>query len=127
MEAHALWVGFAGEIASDLSQYHHRRIADWHQGAMGSHEFLELCEFMPDAGRFKTALRGGNPSDDQWAWRQTANESAVLRLGMLPGSEQHELGSRLFIPPSDIRDAQQREEAAEDAQKEIYAMTQRSD
>jgi hypothetical protein len=122
MAAHGVWVLYAGEIASDLSQYHHRRIADWHTGSMSSFELLELLEFMPDAGRFKTALRGGEPSDDQWAWRQAANEAAVLRLGMLPGSEASEWGSRLFMPASYGREAEQNEADSEEIRGDLFAM-----
>src|SRR6516225_8292763 len=119
MAAQALWCRYAGEIASDLSQFHHRRIADWHQGDMCSFELLELCEWMPDEGRFKTALRRGEPSEDQWALRQTANETAILRAGMVPGTNSEDWGSRLFLPRSITEEATDRAQEAEEARDHL--------
>jgi hypothetical protein len=122
MEAHAIWSRYAGEIASDLSQYHHRRIADWHQGRMCSFELLELCEFMPDEGRFKTALRNGEPSDDQWALRQIANETAILRAGMVPGTNSEDWGSRLYVPRSKVDEADEWAAEAAEGRELLFAM-----
>ena len=122
MVALGLWCRYAGEIASDLSQFHHRRIADWHQGRMCSHELLELCEWMPDEGRFKTALRRGEPSADQWALRQIANETAILRAGMVPDTHSEDWGSRLFLPRSKVQEATDRAAEAEEAREHLYAM-----
>jgi hypothetical protein len=127
MAAQAVWCRYAGEIASDLSQYHHRRIADWHTGVMCSHELLELCEFMPDEGRFKTALRNGEPSDDQWAWRQSANETAILRAGMVPGTNSQDWGSRLFLPRAKIDEADDWATQSAEGREILFAMVDDGD
>src|SRR5688500_8954381 len=68
MEALWIWSQFPRQIASDLSEFHHRRIAEWHQGFMSSYELLELMEFMNDRGAFKTAARGGEWSKEEAIW-----------------------------------------------------------
>ena len=79
MEALWIWRQFPGQIASDLSQFHHRRIAEWHRGEMSSFELLELCEWMDDGGRLKEALRGGRWTLQQIIEAETFNELARLR------------------------------------------------
>ena|SRR5271157_4593710 len=102
MLAQASWRQWPGEIASDLSRFHHRRIKDWHRGDMDSYELLELCEYMPDEGALKTAMRGDLCERDE-AIRQIANEIAVLRAGMVPDADSSDYGSHLFIPPPVLR------------------------
>jgi hypothetical protein len=46
---------------------------------MSSYELLELLEFMPDRGAFKTAARGGEYSDEEIVWRHIATELSKLR------------------------------------------------
>lgn len=79
MEALWIWRQFPRQIASDLSQYHHRRIAEWHSGTLGSYELLELLEYMPEQGAFKTAARGGEYTEQDLVWRQMATEMSKLR------------------------------------------------
>ena len=93
MEALWIWSQYPREIASDLSQYHHRRIAEWHSGEMSSYELLELLEFMPDRGAFKTAVRGGDWDEEQEVWAQIANELAILRAVQAPKVKAEEYGS----------------------------------
>lgn len=121
-EAIALWCRFPGEIASDLRQFHGIRIADWHHGDMLSYELLELCEFMDDDGRYKTALRQGEPSEFRAAVFATANEVAVLRAGQVHGVDGDQWGARFFLPPRLIREAQQEAEESQNARASIYAM-----
>jgi len=117
MAAQILWCRYPGEIASDLSRYHHRRIADWHAGTMRSHELLELLEHMDDDGAFKTALRQGEPSELRRAVMQIANETSVLRAGQVPGVDGDTYGSQLFFTPAKLRELvaveQERAEARE--------------
>jgi hypothetical protein len=87
MAALTVWREHPGEIAADLRRHYGVRIADWHQGVMCSYELLELCDFMPDDGAFKTALRDGALCERDEAILQTANEVAVLRAGMVPGAD----------------------------------------
>jgi hypothetical protein len=89
---------------------------------MCSHELLELCEWMPEEGRLKTALRRGEPSENEWALRQTANETAILRAGMVPNTNSEDWGSRLFLPRSKVEEAADRASEAEEAREHLYAM-----
>ncbi len=88
MEALWLWRQFPRQIASDLSRFHcGRRISDWHRGTcdergclvLSSYELLELVEFLPERGAFKTAARGGAWTEDQIVKAETFNELARLR------------------------------------------------
>lgn len=72
MMALTIWKQFPRQIASDLSEFHHRRIAEWHQGTMSSYELLELLEYMNPRGAFRSAC----------------HESGVLRE--MPWSEEEE-------------------------------------
>lgn len=138
MEAQALWRNFPGEIASDLSQYHRLRIADWHQGRMPSYELMELCEYMPDAGRFKTALRHlfpGHPwlfllpwSQEAEALYQTANETSLLRAAKIPAEslKSEDIGSTIFVSPTRLLEFAEQEEEREEAREGIYAIADRS-
>jgi hypothetical protein len=49
---------------------------------MSSYELLELLEFMDNRGAFKTALRGGEYSDEELTERELFNEVARLRATM---------------------------------------------
>ncbi|OMC44716.1 hypothetical protein A5742_27470 [Mycolicibacterium fortuitum] len=88
MEALWLWRQFPRQIASDLSQFHSgRRISDWHRGTcddrgflvLSSYELLELIEFLPESGAFKSAARGGAWTEDQIVAAETFNEIARFR------------------------------------------------
>lgn len=74
-----IWRQFPRQIASDLSQYHHRRIAEWHDGTMSSYEFLELVDHLPDRGAFRTACRGGELCLEEQMLRYGVNEIARMR------------------------------------------------
>jgi hypothetical protein len=114
MEAQWIWRQFPKQIASDLSQYHHRRIAEWHQGEMISYELLELLEHMPDRGAFKTAYRGGEYSEEEITWRHIANELARLRATMhaVHGGQRYE-PPLLLTKAAQIAEAEDAEAAAE--------------
>lgn len=59
---------------------------------MSSYELLELLEWMPAQGAFKTAVRGGEYFEDQIVWRHIANELARLRATMhaVHGGQRYE-------------------------------------
>jgi hypothetical protein len=126
MEALWIWRQFPRQIASDLSQFHHRRIAEWHSLDMSSYELLELLEFMPEEGAFKTAARGGEYSEQELVWRHISNELARLRATM------HAVhGGKKYEPPILQSKAQQRAEvegaeAAEERREEVYAFADRT-
>lgn len=126
MEALWLWRQFPRQIASDLSQFHHRRIAEWHSGEMSSYELLELLEWMPERGAFKTSVRGGEYSDEELTWRHIANELARLRATM------HAVhGGKKYDPPLLLSKAAMREEAedleaTEERREEFFSFADRS-
>jgi hypothetical protein len=121
-EAVQVWRRHPREIAADLSRYHGRRIIEWHSGDMLSYELLELCEFMDADGAYKTAQRKGEPSERAAAVFATANETAVLRAGMVPGADGDIYGARFFIPPHLLREQAEREQEAATARETIFAM-----
>jgi hypothetical protein len=112
---------FPGEIAADLRRFYGIRIADWHQGVMCSYELLELCEYMPDDGAFKTACRDGEPNEQQQAILQIANETAVLRASQAAGVEGDQWGSRLFIPAYKLREMAEQSEQREESRGAVFA------
>jgi hypothetical protein len=126
MAAQTLWRQYPGEIASDLSQYHRRRIADWHDGTMSSYELLELCEHLPERGALKTAARGGEWSQEEQAIYQIANELAVLRAAQVPQVDSGEYGSRLFLSPAKLSELAQEAAEVAEAREAVYAMADRS-
>lgn len=122
MEAQALWREYPGEIASDLSQYHHLRIADWHQGAMCSYELLELCHYMDDRGRYKTARRDGNPTEETKAVFQAANELSVIRASTVEAIDSSEYDAQLFLLPSKLKALREAAREGAEATESIWAM-----
>src|ERR1700741_546097 len=77
-----IWRQYPRQIASDLSRYHRRRIAEWHREEMSSYELLELLEYMDEEGALKSALRGGEYSEARSDIRHLTNEVARLRATM---------------------------------------------
>ncbi|AGT12024.1 tail assembly chaperone [Mycobacterium phage Catdawg] len=125
MEAHWLWRQYPRQIASDLSQYHHRRIKEWHDGSMSSYELLELLEFMPEEGAFKTAARGGEWSEAQKVQVQIANELAVLRAAYVNGVNGDEYGSKMFYSPLKLREFAEKAEAQAEVRESFYSFAAR--
>lgn len=122
VEAQWIWRQFPNELSVDLARYYHRRIAEWHDGSMCSYELLELAEYLPDEGVFKTAVRDGEWCDKQYALFQAANELAILRASQVPGADADAYGARLFIPPYKIRQRAERNEEVEEGRQSIFAM-----
>lgn len=121
-----IWKQFPRQIASDLSQYHRRRIAEWHQGDMSSYELLELLEFMPERGALKTALRKGEYSEEEQVWRHVANELAKLRATMhaVHGGKQY--SPKVFLTVAEIREMADDQEAAEQRREDFFAFADRT-
>ena len=103
------------QIASDLSRFHRRRIAEWHAGDLSSFELLELfgasviddeksdtrtirVDFTPEDGALAQAMLGDNRPEWKQAICQIANETAVMRVMQAPDASADEYGSRLFLP-----------------------------
>lgn len=93
---------------------------------MSSYELLELLEFMPEHGAFKTALRGGEYSEDQITWRHISNELARLRATM------HAVhGGQRYEPPLLLTKAEQRQQQAEleetaERREDFFALADRT-
>jgi hypothetical protein len=120
-EALWIWRQYPREIASDLSQYHHRRIKEWHDGSMSSYELLELLEFMPERGAFKTAARGGEYSQEEKVWVQIANELAVIRAGFMPKVKGEEYGSQLHYSPLKLQEMIEKADAQTEVRESFYS------
>lgn len=120
-EALWIWRQYPRQIASDLSQYHHRRIKEWHDGSMSSYELLELLEFMPERGAFKTAARGGEYSGDEKVWVQIANEIAILRAAYVPKVDGEKWGSQIHLSPLKIKELIKKDEAQAEVRESFYA------
>lgn len=125
LEAQWIWRQYPRQIASDLSQYHHRRIKEWHDGTMSSYELLELLEFMPERGAFKSAARGGEFSGDEKIWVQIANEIAVLRAAYVKGVKGEEYGSTIFYSPVKLREMADKAEAQTEVREGFYSFASR--
>lgn len=126
MAAQWLWRQFPRQMGSDLSQYHHRRIADWHTGEMCSYDLLMLLEFLPPQSAMSRALRMGEYSEDQLDLRHLVNEVARLRATMhaVHGGQEYEV-------PYLLSKAQQRYEheaaaATEERREDVYMMADRT-
>jgi hypothetical protein len=117
-----MWRQYPGELASDLSQFHRIRIADWHRGKLSSYELLELADFMDENGRLKTAQRLGDPPDYQKALFQAANELAVLRSTYVQQVNSDEYGSQLFLLPSRLRIMAEKDDVREEMTEGLFAM-----
>lgn len=93
---------------------------------MSSYELLELLEYMPDKGAFKTAVRGGEFAEDELTWRHIANELARLRATM------HAVhGGQRYDPPLLLSHSEQiaeirQAEAAEERREDFFAFADRT-
>lgn len=125
LEAQWIWRQYPRQIASDLSQYHHRRIKEWHDGTMSSYELMELLEFMPERGAFKSAARGGEFSGDEKIWVQIANEVAVLRAAYVKGVKGEEYGSTIFYSPVKLREMADKADAQAEVREGFYSFASR--
>lgn len=87
---------------------------------MSSYELLELLEFMPEDGAFKTAHRGREYTESEMTVRHLTSEVARLRATM------HAVhGGQRYDPPVLLSRAQQVAEgdsamAAEERREEFY-------
>ena len=92
---------------------------------MSSYELMELLEFMPEHGAFKSAVRGGEYSEEELTWRHIANELARLRATM------HAVhGGKRYEPPLLLSRGEQRAEvedaeASQERREEIYSWADR--
>lgn len=126
MEALWLWKQFPRQIASDLSRYHHRRIAEWHDGSMSSYELLELIDQLPARGSFRTAVRGGELCVEDQMLRHGINEVTRLRAIM---NSVH--GGKSYVPTiyysqAEILEMQEEQAAVADGRESVYQFADRT-
>jgi len=88
---------------------------------MSSYELLELLEFMPERGAFKTAARGGEYSGDEKVWVQIANEIAILRAAYVPKAEGEKWGSQIHLSPLKIKELLEKDAAQTEVRESFYA------
>lgn len=130
MEAQWFWRMFPRQIASDLQRFFHRRIAEWHAGAMSSYELLELfgvrfkddpklrvremhVDFAPERGAVAKALRQGGWTEDQLIAAETFNEIARLRASFHAANGGKAAGYEPFaFEDPAVREQKAREAAA---------------
>lgn len=88
---------------------------------MSSYELLELLEFMPERGAFKTAARGGEYSGDEKVWVQIANEIAILRAAYVPKADGEQWGSQIHLSPLKIKELVEKADAQAEVREGFYA------
>jgi hypothetical protein len=124
----ALWVWrqFPREIASDLSEFHHRRIAEWHDGTMSSYELLELLEFMNERGAFKAAAREGELTYVDQMHRYGINEIARLRatIHAVHGGKRYDPFA--FKSVAELKAEVAEKEATLDGREHVFAFADRT-
>lgn len=92
---------------------------------MSSYELLELVEFLPEEGAYRTARRGGEFSDEDLVRRHMANEVARLRATM------HAVhGGQRYDPPilkSKAAEIDEAEDsmASEERREEVFSFADR--
>lgn len=93
---------------------------------MSSYELLELLEWMPDRGAFKTSVRGGEYSEEEITWRHIANELARLRATMhaVHGGQRYD--PPLLLSKHDQREEAEDAEAAEYRREEFFSFADRT-
>ena len=93
---------------------------------MSSYELLELLEYMPERGNFKSAVRGGEYCEDEQIWAQIANELAVLRAAYVPKVKAEQYGSRMYYSPAQMRKLIDEAEDQKEVRESVYAFATRS-
>lgn len=93
---------------------------------MSSYELLELLEFMPERGAFKSAVRGDEYSEEEKFLAQIANEIMVLRSAYVPGVKAEEYGSQVFLSPAKIKDLIAQESRQTEVRDDFYAFATRA-
>jgi hypothetical protein len=93
---------------------------------MSSYELLELLEFMPEKGAFKSAARGGEYSEEEIVWRHIASEIARLRATTqaVHGGERY--APRVFLTVAEAKEQRQEAEEMEEMRESVYSIADRT-
>jgi hypothetical protein len=86
---------------------------------------MELLEYMPEKGAFKTAARGGEFSREEKIWAQIANELAVLRAAYVPKAQADKYESRIWFSLARLREMIEEAEAQDELRESFYAFATR--
>lgn len=94
---------------------------------MSSYELLELLEFMPEKGAFKTAVRGGEYSEEDQVWRHIANRLSRLEsiTYVAHGGKSGE-PIRMFWTLAEMKEMVREADDTEDRRESIFAFADRS-
>lgn len=127
-----LWVQFPRAIASDLSRFHNRRISDWHRGRrdeygellLSSYEMLELLSQLPSESALKTALRGGEWSEEEAMRALIANEMSSVRaiLQVVHGGREAAKPPKVFRSLSERKELEEVDEEVEEARDAVFEL-----
>jgi hypothetical protein len=124
MAALWLWRQFPRQIASDLSQYHHRRIAEWHPGYVlqNSSNCWSSC---PEKG-VQDGCAGGEYSEEDQVWRHIANRLSRLEsiTYVAHGGKAGE-PIRMFYTLAEVKEMAADAEAVEDRREDFFAFADR--
>jgi len=93
---------------------------------MSSYELLELLEWMPERGAFKSCARGGEYSEEEITWRHIANELARLRATMHAVHGGHRYDPPLLLTKAEQRANEEEAEAAEERREDFFSFVDRS-
>lgn len=93
---------------------------------MSSYELMELLEFMPDEGVFKTAVRGGEYTERDQVWRHIASELAKLRATThaVYGGKQYT--PKVFYTMGELREMVEEQEEIEERREDFFSFADRT-
>ena len=93
---------------------------------MSSYELMELLEYMPEEGAFKTAIRGGEYCERDQVWRHVANELAKLRSTMhaVHGGERY--APKVFLTIAEQKEMLEDAEEMESLREGVFQFADRT-
>lgn len=93
---------------------------------MLSYELIELLEYMPERGAFKTAARGGEFSEEERVWRHIANELSKLRSITQTVHTGKPADMRTFPTMAEFREMEQEQREIEERREDFFSFADRS-
>lgn len=94
---------------------------------MSSYELLELLEFMPDKGAFKTAVRKGEYSEDEIIWRHIANRlSRIESITYVQATRKPGEPLKMFYTKGELREMIAEEEHMAESREDFFSFADRA-
>lgn len=94
---------------------------------MSSYELIELLEFMPDEGVFKTAVRGGEFCERDQVWRHIANRlSRIESITYVAHTRKVGDSMKMFYTLAEMREQVQEAEEMEDRREGFFQFADRT-